>query len=152
MKELNELHKSYQYDIIIQGKISSFLMVLFNPRGKNILRSKLKLNTKDILAGNSAWSQLGCTDTPFLASCPRPTCVGHRNGDDAPDSGVQRCPSFFLFLFFFTSPTRLRHCADAAPTQRRRNSDTPAVKKKKITDFNRWTYQYHWFCDNSKII
>ena len=136
MKELNELHKSYQYDIIIQGKISSFLMVLFNPRGKNILRSKLKLNTKDILAGNSAWSQLGCTDTPFLASCPRPTCVGHRNGDDAPDSGVQRCPSFFLFLFFF-------HFSDTAPTRRRRDSDasdTPPVKKKKkkITDFDRY--------------
>ena len=116
MKELHELHKSYQYDIIIQGKISSFLMVLFNPRGKNILRSKLKLNTKDILAGNSAWSHLGCTDTSFLASCPRPTCVGHRNEDDAPDSDVQWCPSFFLFIFFF-------RFSDTALTLRRRGSD-----------------------------
>ena len=41
---------------------------------------------------------LGCTDTPFLASCPCPTRVGHRNGYDAPDSGVRQC----LFLFFFS--------------------------------------------------
>ena len=45
-----------------------------------------------------------------------------------------------FFFFFFASPTRLRHSADAAPTRRRRGSDasdTPAVKKKKFTDFDR---------------
>ena len=70
---------------------------------------------------------LGCTDTPFLASCRCRTRVRHRNGDDSPDSSVRRVSSFF---FFFVSPTR----ADTAPTQLRRGSDTsdtPAVKKKK---------------------
>ena len=72
---------------------------------------------------------LGCTDTPFLASCRCRTRVGHRNGYDSLDSGVRRVSSFFFF-FFFVSPTR----ADTAPTQLRRGSDTsdtPAVKKKK---------------------
>ena len=75
---------------------------------------------------------LGCTDTPFLASCRCRTRVGHRNGYDSPDSGVRRVSSFFFFFCRF-SDTR-RRGADTAPTQLRRGSDasdTPAVKKKK---------------------
>ena len=75
---------------------------------------------------------LGCTDTPFLASCRCRTRVGHRNGYDSLDSGVRRVSSFFFFFFRF-SDTRQRG-ADTAPTQLRRGSDasdTPAVKKKK---------------------
>ena len=76
-------------------------------------------------------AHLGCTDTPFLASCQCRTRVGHRNGYDSPDSGVRRVSSFFIFFRF--SDTR-RRGADTAPTQLRRGSDasdTPAVKKKK---------------------
>ena len=47
-----------------------------------------------------------------------------------------RCPSnVFSFSFsFFVSPTRGRCGSD--------ESDTPAMKKK-ITNFDRWTHQYH---------
>ena len=75
--------------------------------------------------------KLGCTDTPFLASCRCRTRVGHRNGYDSLDSGVRRVSSFF---FFFRFSDTLRRGADTAPTQFRRGSDTsdtPAVKKKK---------------------
>ena len=76
-------------------------------------------------------AHLGCTDTPFLASCQCRTRVGHRNGYDSPDSGVRRVSSFFIFFRF--SDTR-RRGADTALTQLRRGSDTsdtPAVKKKR---------------------
>ena len=65
---------------------------------------------------------LGCTDTPFLASCRCRTRVGHRNGYDSPDTGVRRVSSFF----FFVSPTR----ADAAPTQLRRVQHASSEEKK----------------------
>ena len=71
--------------------------------------------------------ELGCTDTPFLALCPRPTRVGHRNGDDAPNSGVRRCPFSFSFFRF----------PDTAPTQFRRLRHATSEKKKKIADFDR---------------
>ena len=75
-------------------------------------------------------SGLGCTDTPFLASCQCRTHVGHWYGYDSPVSGVRRVSLFFFF--FFASPTRLWHGSKWL----RRGSDTPAVekKKRKITD------------------
>ena len=74
-----------------------------------------------------------------------------------------RCPAVSLFFFFFrfsdTASTRLRHGSDAAQTRRRRGSDAsdmPAVKKKKKkrknTDFDRWTYLFRWFRDNPKTL
>ena len=68
---------------------------------------------------------IGCTDTPFLASCRCRTRVGHRYGYDSPDSGVWRVSLFFFF--FFASPTRLWHGSEWL----RRGSDTPAMEKKK---------------------
>ena len=62
---------------------------------------------------------LGCTDTPFLASCRCQTRVGHWYGYDSPDSGVRRVSLFFCF-------------SDTALTRLRRSSDTPAMEKKKI--------------------
>ena len=66
--------------------------------------------------------KLGCTDTPFLASCRCRTRVGHRNGYDSPDTGVRRVSSFFSF--FFVSPTR----ADAAPTRPRHGCDAAPTR------------------------
>ena len=43
--------------------------------------------------------ELGCTDTPFLASCRCRTRIGHRNGYDSPDSSVRRVSSFLFFFF-----------------------------------------------------
>ena len=71
---------------------------------------------------------LGCTDTPFLATCRCPTCVGHEYQHDSLDSGVQA-----VFFFFFASPTQRRHANNG--------------KKKKNQDFDKWTNPYHWFCD-----
>ena len=62
--------------------------------------------------------ELGCTDTPFLASCGCRTRIGHRNGYDSPDSSVRRVSSFLFF--FFISPT----CADAASTRLRRGANS----------------------------
>ena len=66
-------------------------------------------------------NKLGCTDTPFLASCRCRTRVEHRNGYDSPDTGVRRVSSFF---FFFVSPTR----ADAAPTRPRHGCDAAPTR------------------------
>ena len=71
---------------------------------------------------------LGCTDTPFLATCRCPTCVGHEYQHDSLDSGVQA-----VFFFFFS----LLRCS----------VDMPTMGKKKNQDFDRWTNPYHWFCD-----
>ncbi|XP_075649606.1 non-functional pseudokinase ZED1-like [Castanea sativa] len=38
------------------------------------------------------YKTLGCTDTPFLASCRCPTRIGHRNRYDSPDSVSVSCP------------------------------------------------------------
>ena len=77
-------------------------------------------------------TSLGCTDTPFLASCSCPTRVGHRNGYDAPDSGVRQCLFFFFFFRFSdTVPTRLRRGSDTAPTRLRRVRQASSEKKKK---------------------
>ena len=65
---------------------------------------------------------LGCTDTPFLASCRCQTRVGHWYGYYSPDSGVRRVSLSFFFFFFRFS--------DMAFTWLRSGSDTPAVKKK----------------------
>ena len=76
--------------------------------------------------------ELGCTDTPFLALCPRPTRVGHRNGDDVPDSSVWRCPfSFSFFRFSDTALTRRRRGSDMAPTRFRCLRHATSEKKKK---------------------
>uniref|UniRef100_A0A7N2KZA6 Secreted protein n=1 Tax=Quercus lobata TaxID=97700 RepID=A0A7N2KZA6_QUELO len=64
-------------------------------------------------------TNMSCTDTPFLASCRCRTCVGHRNGDDSPDSSVRRVSSFF-----FCSPTR----ADAAQTRLRRGANSALTR------------------------
>ena len=62
--------------------------------------------------------ELGCTDTPFLASCQCRTRIGHRNGYDSPDSSVRRVSSFFFFFSFLRHAlTRRRHGSDAAPTR-----------------------------------
>ena len=87
-----------------------------------------------ISLNNNIWEAciLGCTDTPFLASCPCPTRVGHRNGYDAPDSGVRQCLFFFFFFRFSdTAPTRLRRGPDTAPTRLRRVRHASSEKKKK---------------------
>ena len=75
-------------------------------------------------------SGLGCTDTPFLASCQCRTHVGHWYGYDSPDSGVRRVSLFFFFFFRFsdTALTRLQ----MAPTRLRHASS--GKKKRKITD------------------
>ena len=76
------------------------------------------------------WTSLGCTDTPFLASCRCRTRVGHRNGYDSPDSSGRWVSFFFFFSFLQHAPTRLRHSFDT--------SDMPAVKKKKNHRFWVW--------------
>ena len=73
-------------------------------------------------------AHLGCTDTPFLASCQCRTRVGHRNGYDSPDSGVRRVSSFFLFFRF--SDTR-RHGSDTASTRLRRFRHASSEEKKR---------------------
>ena len=74
---------------------------------------------------------LGCTDTPFLASCRCRTRVGHRNGYDSPDSGVRRVSSFFFFFSFLRhAPTRRRHGSDTAPTRLRHFRHASSEEKK----------------------
>ena len=62
-------------------------------------------------------SYLGCTDTPFLASCRCRTPVRVR-------LAWFRCPASVSFFFFFCF-------SDTALTRLRRGSDTPALEKKK---------------------
>ena len=68
-----------------------------------------RASMRKLLAAELLFCDLGCTDTPFLASCRCRTRVGHRNGYDSPDSGVRRVSSFFFFFFSFLrhAPTRL---------------------------------------------
>ena len=110
---------------------SSFNYVWFLPMSSSSNGTTFPCMSKVEDEDMSSWltrCMLGCTDTPFLASCQCRTRVGHRNGYDSSDSGVRRVSSFFLFFRF--SDTR-RRGADTAPTRLRRGSDTPAVKKKK---------------------
>ena len=71
----------------------------------------------------AAWG-LGCTETPFLASCQCRTHVGHQNGYESPDFDVRWVSSFFFFLL-----TRI----NVEPTRPKRQQWRK--KKKKITDF-----------------
>ena len=83
--------------------------------------------------GDPGADLLGCTDTPFLASCRCRTRVGHRNGYDSLDSGVRRVSSFFFFLSFLRhAPTRHRHGSNTAPTRLRhfRHASSEGKKKK----------------------
>ena len=84
-----------------------------------------------------ACDNLGCIDTPFLATCRCLTRIPARL------TGL-RCSSGVVFFFFCFS--------DMALTWHWCGVNMPAVKKKttttttKFQDFDRWTNPYRWFC------
>ena len=74
----------------------------------------------------AAWG-LGCTETPFLASCQCRTHVGHQNGYESPDFDVRWVSSFFFFsLHASTWSRRVRNASNEG--KRRRKSQILSLR------------------------